>query len=102
MAIDVDGILALSGDGLPHEIINGLASRVDAVTALRVPVVPVPTGSANGFNINLQGPKVSFSLLNGIAVAARHFKSVVSVSYTHLSLFPPTTSLPNSSSKASM
>lgn len=58
MPIDVDAIAALSGDGLLHEILNGLAKRKDAIAALRVPVVPVPTGSANGFNINLQGAKV--------------------------------------------
>lgn len=102
MAIDVDGILALSGDGLPHEIINGLASRVDAVAALRVPVVPVPTGSANGFNINLQGPKVSFSSLYSPIVAARDLEAVFSVSHTHLSLFPSTTCPPIFSSKVSM
>jgi hypothetical protein len=61
MALDVDAIVALSGDGLPHEIINGLASRTDAVAALRVPIVPVPTGSANGFNISIHGPKASCS-----------------------------------------
>ena len=59
MALDVDAIVALSGDGLPHEIINGLASRTDAVAALRIPIVPVPTGSANGFNISIHGPKAS-------------------------------------------
>lgn len=59
MPIDVDGIMALSGDGLPHEILNGFAKRPDAMAALRVPIVPVPTGSANGFNLNLNGVKVS-------------------------------------------
>lgn len=58
MALDVDAIVTLSGDGLPHEVFNGLASRPDAATAFRVPVVPVPTGSANGFNINIHGIKV--------------------------------------------
>jgi len=63
MTLDVDAIVALSGDGLPHEIINGLASRKDAVSALRIPFVPVPTGSANGFNISLHGPKVGLCQL---------------------------------------
>jgi sphingosine kinase len=52
---DFDAILCLSGDGLPHEILNGLASRKDARLALKIPIVPIPTGSANGFNINLNG-----------------------------------------------
>lgn len=59
MNLNVDAIVTLSGDGLPHEVFNGLASRPDAAAAFRIPVVPVPTGSANGFNINIHGPKVS-------------------------------------------
>jgi sphingosine kinase len=58
MSLDCDAIVALSGDGLPHEILNGLASRPDAIKALRIPVVPVPSGSANGFSLNLHGLKV--------------------------------------------
>lgn len=60
---EFDAIIALSGDGLPHEIINGLASREDAVSALQMPVVPIPTGSANGFNVNLHGIQVSTTSL---------------------------------------
>ena len=60
MSLEFDAIASLSGDGLVHEIINGLASRKDdAIEALRIPVVPIPTGSANAFNLNLQGQKVS-------------------------------------------
>lgn len=66
LPLKYDAILALSGDGLPHEILNGLASRVDARAALRTPVVPVPTGSANAFNINLMGVKNTFDV--GLAV----------------------------------
>ncbi|KAF8334184.1 ATP-NAD kinase-like domain-containing protein [Cantharellus anzutake] len=64
MSLDYDAIASLSGDGLPHEIINGIASRTDdSVHALRtVPVVPIPTGSANGFNLNLQGMKGCFDV----------------------------------------
>ena len=60
MPLEFDAIASLSGDGVLHEIINGLASRKDnAIKALRIPVVPIPTGSANACNLNLQGQKVS-------------------------------------------
>jgi len=62
ISLDCDAIVALSGDGLPHEILNGLASRPDAIKALRIPVVPVPSGSANGFSLNLHGLKAGFDV----------------------------------------
>lgn len=63
MSLEFDAIASLSGDGLVHEIINGLASRKDdAIEALRIPVVPIPTGSANAFNLNLQGQKGCFDV----------------------------------------
>lgn len=37
-------LAAASGDGIIHELINGLASREDAEDALKIPVVPIPTG----------------------------------------------------------
>ena len=58
MQLSYDAIVTLSGDGLPHEVLNGLASRSDATKALDIPVVPVPTGSANGFSLNLNGVEV--------------------------------------------
>jgi diacylglycerol kinase family enzyme len=39
-------LAAASGDGIIHELINGLASREDAEDALKIPVVPIPTGEA--------------------------------------------------------
>ncbi|KDQ12244.1 hypothetical protein BOTBODRAFT_134730 [Botryobasidium botryosum FD-172 SS1] len=62
LPLEYDAIIALSGDGLPHEIFNGLAQRPDATEALAIPVVPVPTGSANGFFLNLLGVKDGFDL----------------------------------------
>jgi len=58
MALEFDAILAVSGDGLLHEILNGLAKRPDARKALRTPVAPIPTGSGNGFSVSLLGLKV--------------------------------------------
>ncbi|ORY75424.1 ATP-NAD kinase-like domain-containing protein [Protomyces lactucae-debilis] len=50
-ALDVeqyDVLMCISGDGLPHEVFNGLASRPDANRALKLPVAFLPAGSGNG------------------------------------------------------
>ncbi|KAJ9094054.1 hypothetical protein QFC21_006155 [Naganishia friedmannii] len=62
LLLDFDVIAAASGDGLIHEIINGLAVRSDAKQALRIPVVQIPTGSANGFCLNALGLENGFSI----------------------------------------
>lgn len=36
----------VSGDGILHEVLNGLASRKDAQRGLRLPLVPVPCGAS--------------------------------------------------------
>lgn len=51
-----DVIVACSGDGLPHEIFNGLGRRPDARRALaRLAVAHVPCGSGNAMSCNLYG-----------------------------------------------
>ncbi|KAI4263491.1 MAG: hypothetical protein L6R42_001359 [Xanthoria sp. 1 TBL-2021] len=51
-----DVIAACSGDGLPHEIINGLGKKVDARRALRtIAVVQLPCGTGNAMSWNLNG-----------------------------------------------
>ncbi|GAB1210785.1 hypothetical protein APSETT445_009583 [Aspergillus pseudonomiae] len=51
-----DAIVCCSGDGLPHEIINGLALRNDAGYILRkVPIVQLPGGSGNALCVNMFG-----------------------------------------------
>ncbi|EXJ71223.1 sphingosine kinase [Cladophialophora psammophila CBS 110553] len=51
-----DAIANVSGDGLPHECINGLAKKPNAAEALRkVAVVQLPCGSGNGMAWNLTG-----------------------------------------------
>lgn len=42
------GIVVVSGDGLIHEILNGLLKRSDWQTAIRIPIGQIPAGSANG------------------------------------------------------
>ena len=58
MPLDYDAILAVSGDGLLHEVFNGLALRPDARKALQIPVAPIPSGSGNGMALSLVGIKV--------------------------------------------
>lgn len=58
-----DSVIATaSGDGIIYEVLNGLGSRPDARRALRIPIAPIPTGSANACNINLMGIKDTFNL----------------------------------------
>lgn len=42
------GIVIVSGDGLVHEVVNGLAARADSDTAIRLPICHIPGGSGNG------------------------------------------------------
>jgi sphingosine kinase len=51
-----DMVVACSGDGLPHEVFNGLGKRPDAKKALsKIAVVHVPCGSGNAMSCNLNG-----------------------------------------------
>ncbi|PYI00033.1 hypothetical protein BO71DRAFT_341319 [Aspergillus ellipticus CBS 707.79] len=51
-----DAIVCCSGDGLPHEVFNGLAARSDAVMALKsMAVAMVPCGSGNAMAWNVFG-----------------------------------------------
>lgn len=43
-----DAIIIISGDGLVHEVWNGLALRPDAERALALPIGHIPGGSGNG------------------------------------------------------
>ncbi|KAJ6491464.1 ATP-NAD kinase-like domain-containing protein [Mycena vulgaris] len=65
-----DALVPVSGDGIVNELINGLASRPDAVTALRMPIAPIPAGSGNALSVNIMGPvkvlDVAYAALNAI------------------------------------
>lgn len=51
-----DAILCCSGDGVPHEVFNGLAKRPDGMRALKtMAVCQLPGGSGNGMCWNLTG-----------------------------------------------
>ncbi|WVQ65778.1 uncharacterized protein L199_003956 [Kwoniella botswanensis] len=60
--LDYDVIATASGDGLVYEVLNGLASRSDAKKALKIPIAPIPTGSANAVCTNLFGVKDTFNI----------------------------------------
>ncbi|KAJ6610464.1 ATP-NAD kinase-like domain-containing protein [Mycena sp. CBHHK59/15] len=65
-----DAIVPVSGDGIVNELINGLASREDALSALRMPIAPIPAGSGNALSVNIMGPvkvlDVAYGCLNAI------------------------------------
>jgi sphingosine kinase len=51
-----DVIACASGDGVVHEVFNGLAQKKDAARALaKVAVVQLPCGSGNALSLNLNG-----------------------------------------------
>ncbi|PWN34932.1 uncharacterized protein FA14DRAFT_164097 [Meira miltonrushii] len=51
-----------NGDGMLHEVLNGLAKRKDAEIALQIPLVPIPAGSGNAVALNLLGVDQGFNL----------------------------------------
>ncbi|KAH7413992.1 sphingoid long chain base kinase-like protein [Phaeosphaeria sp. MPI-PUGE-AT-0046c] len=57
MDIDAfDAVACCSGDGIPHEVWNGLGKRTDAARALnKVAVVQMPCGSGNAASWNFNG-----------------------------------------------
>lgn len=57
-----DVIIVCSGDGLVHEIFNGLGKRPDARKALQIPLAHIPCGSGNGMSTNLNGNNASTSM----------------------------------------
>jgi sphingosine kinase len=51
-----DIVVPCSGDGLPHEVFNGLAKRPDARAALaKTAICHIPCGSGNAMSCNLYG-----------------------------------------------
>jgi diacylglycerol kinase family enzyme len=50
---DYRGIIVVSGDGVVHQVFNGLISRNDWKTAIKTPVGQIPAGSANGLSSSI-------------------------------------------------
>lgn len=67
-------IVVVSGDGLVHEVVNGLMSRADWTEALKIPIGVIPTGSGNGLAYTLireRHPDLT-SRLAGIELCCKH------------------------------
>ena len=73
--LDVDAydvVVPCSGDGLPHEVFNGLGRRPDARRALgRIAVCHIPCGSGNAMACNLYGTHrpsaAALAIVKGVA-----------------------------------
>ena len=51
-----DVVACCSGDGIPHEVWNGLGKRPDAARALvKVAIAQLPCGSGNALSLNFNG-----------------------------------------------
>lgn len=78
---DYDTIVAVSGDGTPHEIFNGLARRPDASKALReCPISHIPAGSGNALALNLYGSNKPEAA--ALAIVKGHITEIDLVSIT--------------------
>ena len=63
-------IITISGDGLFHEVLNGLGSRPDAEIATQFPIGVIPAGSGNGLAASLgwkDAESACISLARGFA-----------------------------------
>jgi sphingosine kinase len=58
-ALDIDAydvVACCSGDGIPHEVWNGLGKRTDAARALqKIAITQLPCGSGNAASLNFNG-----------------------------------------------
>ncbi|KAF9176555.1 sphinganine kinase lcb4, partial [Haplosporangium sp. Z 11] len=52
---DYDAIVSVSGDGVLHEVINGLMERPDAAVAHKLALGAIPGGSGNALSFSLLG-----------------------------------------------
>lgn len=68
-----DAIVCCSGDGIPHEIINGFAQRPDAEKCLaQIPICQLPGGSGNSMSLSVNGSvsptKAALSIVKGVSM----------------------------------
>ncbi|ORX52158.1 hypothetical protein BCR36DRAFT_411605 [Piromyces finnis] len=61
---DYDGIVSVSGDGLFHELLNGILSRDDWEKARYMPIGMISSGTSNALNINFDITTSRHSILN--------------------------------------
>lgn len=70
-----DGIVCCSGDGIPHEVLNGFRARADGMgeTCLRqLPICQLPCGSGNSMAVSVNGnssaTKAALAIIKGVAM----------------------------------
>ncbi|CAG8807329.1 17272_t:CDS:2, partial [Racocetra fulgida] len=56
-----DAIIVVSGDGIVHEVINGLLER-ENINDATIPIGVIPAGSGNALNICIHGESICKSL----------------------------------------
>ncbi|CAG8495612.1 15529_t:CDS:2 [Acaulospora colombiana] len=56
-----DAIVVVSGDGIVHEVVNGLLSRKDE-SFIKIPIGVIPAGSGNALNVCLHGETINSSM----------------------------------------
>ncbi|KAG0330051.1 sphinganine kinase lcb4 [Dissophora globulifera] len=61
-----DAIVSVSGDGVLHEVINGLMERPDAVVAHKLPLGAIPGGSGNALSFSLLGEDHGSHVANAV------------------------------------
>ncbi|KAK9363653.1 ATP-NAD kinase-like domain-containing protein [Lipomyces starkeyi] len=68
-----DATVCCSGDGIPHEVFNGLSKRTNAAAAFKMPVCQLPCGSGNALCLNLVGSNdlsfATLSVVKGIPIS---------------------------------
>ena len=86
------GIVTISGDGVFHEIINGLLTRKDWSTVRNTPIGIIGAGSGNAMsqNLNLNSPERAFlAILNGKTTPLdifSYYQPNHGISFSHLSV----------------
>jgi len=76
-----DVVACCSGDGLPHEVFNGLGKKANAAKALeKVAVVQLPCGSGNAMSLNLNGTDSPSLAALAVVKGIRTPQDLVSVS----------------------
>ncbi|KAL3421157.1 Sphingoid long chain base kinase 5 [Phlyctema vagabunda] len=79
-----DAIAICSGDGLAHEVFNGLGKRPDVSKALsKIAIAHIPCGSGNGLSHNLNGTGVVSQATLAIIKGVRRPLDLVSITQGH-------------------
>lgn len=78
----VDLVISVSGDGMLHELVNGIMKRDDWHQATKVPVGVIPCGTGNALAATLMYPLPIISILTLIKRQWRPFDLMAAYQYT--------------------